>query len=156
MKSLALFLTLVSTNPFAQDRLLTVAERSEFQATAPHADVVGFCRQLSAESPLVVQSSMGKTHEGRDIPLLILANPKSVLFAGAVIVVIFPEGLTTADKALIFFNHLSVELIVQPLLAVLLSTAAVRQRYFDAKIFLDRAAATILGALGIRLLLERG
>ena len=46
--------------------------------------------------------------------LVNLANPKSVIFAGAVLVVIFPATLTSLDKALIFFNHLAVELIVQP------------------------------------------
>ncbi|MBF9041941.1 LysE family transporter [Rhodobacterales bacterium HKCCE4037] len=88
--------------------------------------------------------------------LVNLANPKSVLFAGAVIVVIFPEGLTAADKALIFANHLAVEWTIQPLLAFALSTAAVRTRYLGAKHFFDRVAAGVLGALGLRLVLDRG
>lgn len=87
--------------------------------------------------------------------LVNLANPKSVLFAGAVIVVVFPEGLSAGEKAFIFANHLLVEWIVQPALAVLLSTAAVRRRYLGAKHVLDRIAATVLGALGLRLLIER-
>ncbi|MEJ6388457.1 LysE family translocator [Gymnodinialimonas ulvae] len=95
-------------------------------------------------------------HAFRQGLLVNLANPKSVLFAAAVIVVIFPEGLTTADKALIFLNHLAVELSVQPLLAIALSTAAVRARYLGAKSIFDRIAASVLGALGLRLLLERG
>lgn len=87
--------------------------------------------------------------------LVNLANPKSVLFAGAVIVVIFPEGLSLGEKTFIFANHLLVEWIVQPALAVLLSTGAVRRRYLAAKHVLDRIAATVLGALGLRLLIER-
>lgn len=84
-----------------------------------------------------------------------LSNPKSVFFAAAVIVVIFPANLTGAEKSLIFFNHLAVELIVQPMLAVLLSTPLIRQRYLSMKPVLDRITAAILGALGLRLLLAR-
>ncbi|MCB1311944.1 MAG: LysE family transporter [Sedimentitalea sp.] len=87
--------------------------------------------------------------------LVNLANPKSVLFAGAVLVVIFPPALGAGEKAIIFLNHLAVELIVQPALALLLSTAAIRARYLRAKPLLDRIAAAVLGALGIRLLLDR-
>ncbi len=87
--------------------------------------------------------------------LINLGNPKSVLFAAAVLVVIFPADLAAGDKALIFLNHLAVELTVQPLLAVLLSTAPVRARYLAAKPVLDRVAAAVLGALGLRLLLQR-
>ncbi len=78
-----------------------------------------------------------------------------MLFAGAVLVVIFPPALGAGEKAIIFLNHLAVELIVQPALALLLSTAAIRARYLRAKPLLDRIAAAVLGALGIRLLLDR-
>lgn len=84
-----------------------------------------------------------------------LGNPKSVMFAAAVLLVIFPPDLTAYQKTLIFFNHLAVELTVQSLLAVLLSTSAVRQRYLNLKPALDRIAAAILGALGLRLLFGR-
>lgn len=87
--------------------------------------------------------------------LINLGNPKSVLFAAAVIVVIFPADLTGPDKALIFANHLAVEWMVQPALALLLSTTAVRRRYLGWKPLLDRITAAILGVLGLRLLLDR-
>ncbi|MBD3663467.1 LysE family translocator [Sulfitobacter aestuariivivens] len=87
--------------------------------------------------------------------LVNLANPKSVFFAAAVIVVIFPAELSAADKALIFANHLAIELIVQPALALLLGTPLVRTRYLTLKPLFDRAAGTILGVLGLRLLLEK-
>ena len=57
------------------DELLTVAERSNFQATARHADVVTLCERLAARSPLVKLTEMGKSGEGRSIPLLIVADP---------------------------------------------------------------------------------
>ncbi|MEX0284421.1 MAG: LysE family translocator [Paracoccaceae bacterium] len=87
--------------------------------------------------------------------LINLANPKSVLFAAAVILVIFPNGLTPTDKGLIFLNHLAVELTVQPLIALAMSTAPLRVGYLKAKPVLDRIAAGVLGLLGLRLLLSR-
>ena len=87
--------------------------------------------------------------------LVNLGNPKSVFFAAAVLVVIFPPDMSLAGKALIFFNHLLVEWTVQPLLAVMLSTGTVRRRYLAFKPVLDRVTAVILGALGLRLLLSR-
>lgn len=87
--------------------------------------------------------------------LINLGNPKSVLFSAAVLVVIFPPELTPAAKALIFSNHLAVEWIIQPTLAILLSTEAIRRRYLSAKTMTDRLAAGVLGALGLRLLAER-
>ncbi|MFD0858285.1 LysE family translocator [Roseovarius aquimarinus] len=87
--------------------------------------------------------------------LVNLGNPKSVFFAAAVLVVIFPPSLSATEKAIIFANHLAIEMIVQPALAILLSTGAVRRRYLAAKPILDRATAAILGAFGLRLLLTR-
>lgn len=87
--------------------------------------------------------------------LVNLGNPKSVLFAAAVLVVVFPPEMSASDKVIIFANHLAVELLIQPLLAVLLSTNVVRRRYLNAKSVLDRVAASVLGALGLRLLLEK-
>jgi len=84
-----------------------------------------------------------------------LGNPKSVIFAAAVILVIFPPGLSGAEKALIFANHLLVELIVLSALTLLLSTKPVRTRYLDAKPILDRIAAALMGTLGLRLLTDR-
>lgn len=86
--------------------------------------------------------------------LVNLGNPKSVLFASAVLAVIFPPDLPLAAKGLIVLNHLGVELIVYTGFALLLSTAPARRAYLSAKTILDRIAAAVLGALGIRLLLD--
>ncbi|MDU8929728.1 LysE family transporter [Alisedimentitalea sp. MJ-SS2] len=87
--------------------------------------------------------------------LVNLANPKSVLFSAAVIVVIFPPGLTGAEKLIIYLNHFAVELVVQPALALLLSTSLIRGRYIALKPVFDRVAASVLGTLGLRLLIDR-
>ena len=84
-----------------------------------------------------------------------LANPKSVLFAAAVLVVVFPQGLSVADKAIIVGNHLLVELAMYTAFALVLSTGTVSRQYLKAKTVLDRVAAVVLGALGLRLIMER-
>jgi threonine/homoserine/homoserine lactone efflux protein len=84
-----------------------------------------------------------------------LANPKSVLFASAVLLVIFPQDLTLVEKAFVVANHLLVEIMCYAGFALLLSTPAARDGYLRAKTVLDRLAAGIMGALGLRLLLDR-
>jgi dipeptidyl aminopeptidase/acylaminoacyl peptidase len=54
---------------------LTVAEKSDYKATSRHADVMDFCQKLAKASPLVKLTEMGKSHEGRTLPLLIIADP---------------------------------------------------------------------------------
>lgn len=87
--------------------------------------------------------------------LVNLLNPKSVLFAAAVLVTVFPGGLDAASGAVIVVNHLLVEVAFYSALAFCMSTEAVARRYMRAKRHIDRAAALILGGLGIRLLLSR-
>ena len=53
----------------------TVAERTDYRATSRHADVVAFCEALAKKSPLVRMTEIGKSGEGRSLPMLILANP---------------------------------------------------------------------------------
>jgi hypothetical protein len=53
----------------------TVAESSDYKETSRHADVVAFCKSLAKQSSLVRLSSLGTSHEGRDIPLVIVADP---------------------------------------------------------------------------------
>lgn len=84
-----------------------------------------------------------------------LANPKSVLFASAVLLVIFPQGISLADKVFVVLNHLIVEIICYTGFALLLSTPTARDGYLKAKTWMDRIAATVMGALGLRLLLDR-
>lgn len=55
--------------------LRPVAERSDYRATARHAEVVQVLDDLAAACPLARRASMGTSGEGREIPLLILADP---------------------------------------------------------------------------------
>lgn len=85
--------------------------------------------------------------------LVNLANPKSVLFAAAVLVVIFPAGLSATQIALVVVNHLVIELAGYGLIAWALSRPAARDAYLGARRWLDRIAAAVLAALGARLAL---
>src|SRR5262249_34866546 len=68
-------LTLGSAVRGGTPRLDTVAEKSNFTATSRHADVLDFCAKLAKLSPGVVCTDMGTSHEGRKLPLLIIADP---------------------------------------------------------------------------------
>ncbi|AEI94390.1 MULTISPECIES: LysE family translocator [Roseobacter] len=108
-----------------------------------------------AAQPLKAASDHASRRAFRAGLLVNLTNPKSVLFAGAVIVVIFPAGLSLTDSVLIVANHLAVELCVYAAMAFGLSTAPARAAYVRIKSWADRIAAAVLGALGMRLLFER-
>ena len=84
-----------------------------------------------------------------------LLNPKSVLFAAAVLVTVFPGGIGAVDSAAIVLNHFLVEVAFYTAVAFSMSAEAVAKRYLRARVYIDRSAAVILGALGLRLLLGR-
>ena len=87
--------------------------------------------------------------------ILNLGNPKAVLFAAAVLVVIFPPDMGAAGIAFVALNHLALELVLYAALAAAIATPTVSRRYLALKPWLDRGAAVVMGALGLRLLLER-
>jgi dipeptidyl-peptidase-4 len=56
----------------------TVPEKTDFRATSRHADVVAYCESLAKKSPLVRVTEIGKSAEGRALPMLVLADPPLV------------------------------------------------------------------------------
>ncbi len=94
-------------------------------------------------------------HAFRQGILINVTNPKSVLFAAAVLIVIFPAEMTLFENAVVVLNHLVIELLFYTALAVGMSTEAVSRTYLRAKVYIDRVAAVVLGALGVRLLVGR-
>lgn len=80
-------------------RVLTVAETSGYTATSTYAETVALMDRLAdpgtfVGSRLLRRASMGKTGEGRDIPLLILADPpvadpEAAYASGKAIVLVF-------------------------------------------------------------------
>jgi len=90
-----------------------------------------------------------------DGALINLGNPKSALFAASVLVVVFPKGLSAMEIALITLNHMAVEWLFYTGFAVVLSGAPARRAYLGAKPWIDRTAAVLMGALGLKLLTDR-
>ena len=84
-----------------------------------------------------------------------LANPKSVLFSAAVLVVVFPPDITLTTKLLTVANHFAIECLAYGALAIVFSHSRIGAGYARIKPVTDRIAATCLGALGLRLALDR-
>jgi hypothetical protein len=61
----------------------TRAETSNYEETSTYADVTRVIDGLTATSPLVHTESFGKTEEGRELPLLVISDPKVTTPAAA-------------------------------------------------------------------------
>jgi dipeptidyl aminopeptidase/acylaminoacyl peptidase len=72
---LALILPISGQHPAASDVLQTVAERSGYRATARYDDVAAWCREFARTTPNAFLTELGRSSEGRSIPLLIVADP---------------------------------------------------------------------------------
>lgn len=59
----------------SQENLLTVAEATDFASTSRYEDVMRFIGKLEAMSPYIRTEIMGRTVEGRNIPLMVIADP---------------------------------------------------------------------------------
>lgn len=103
----------------------------------------------------VAEQALPAKHAFRDGFLVNLLNPKSVLFAAAVLIVVFPSGMSAMENAVVVLNHLLTEVIFYSLVAFGMSAEAVKRRYLRAKVYIDRTSSVVLGALGLRLLVQR-
>lgn len=101
------------------------------------------------------QAPKGQGRAFLDGLLVNFGNPKSMLFAAAVIVVIFPQDLTSTDIAFVMLNHLTLEVIFYAGFAVLLSSPPARAGYLRLKPLFDRIASLLLGGFGLKLLLGK-
>ena len=94
-------------------------------------------------------------HAFRQGFLVNLLNPKSLLFSAAILVAVFPAGISVVDTLVIVINHFLVEAAFYTILSFCMSTQAVSERYIRAKTLIDRGAAVVLGTLGVRLILSQ-
>ncbi len=83
-----------------------------------------------------------------------LSNPKPALFYSALLLSLFPGPLSVGKQASIYLTALSTELFWYTVVVVLMSTSAIRARYFAAKFWIDRVTAVALAALGLMLMLR--
>ncbi|KGJ04917.1 Threonine/homoserine/homoserine lactone efflux protein [Paracoccus halophilus] len=86
--------------------------------------------------------------------VLNLSNPKPALFYAALILSVFPEPMGLSRQGLIYAICVATEIFWYSTVAVLMSTATMRARYFAAKFWIDRAAALAMAALGLLLILK--
>ena len=94
---LMLFISLLTTSfvlVSAQDKPLTTAESSNYTATSTYTDIMVFIRELQQKSSLIRVETLGRSAEGRDIPLLIIGNP----------VPSSPLDLNYDDRIVIYFQ----------------------------------------------------
>ena len=75
MKSLFPVLALLPLFPLLAVGQMTTAERTEYRETSSHADVVAFLDSLAYRTQDLRRWSLGRSPEGRDIPVLLLARP---------------------------------------------------------------------------------
>jgi len=73
--TLLIIISFTGLTLFAQDKLLTIAEKSDFKSTANYVDVINFIGDLKSSSPFIRVENIATTLEGRDIPLLVIGNP---------------------------------------------------------------------------------
>ncbi len=85
-----------------------------------------------------------------------LTNPKGVLFAGTILLAIFPADITLPQKLLVLGILLAIEIGFYATLVFWLSRPNARAVYLRAKRWIDRSASAVLGALGLNFLLSRG
>lgn len=79
----------------AQDNALkSRAELSNYEETSRYDDVMNFIKELQKRTKLLQVESFGKTEEGRDLPLMVLASPK----------IITPAAAHASGKAVIFIQ----------------------------------------------------
>ena len=125
---------------------LIVGEKVEQQLPAAHDEL------QHAQKPLPEAAAGAKGFWGGIA--LNLSNPKPALFYAALILSVFHEPMATAQQGLIYAICLATELFWYATVAVLMSTATMRSRYFAAKFWIDRTAAIAMAALGLLLIVK--
>ena len=84
--------------------------------------------------------------------LIQITNPKTAVVFASVFAAFLPHGTTLADSYLLVPVIFLVDFGWYVIVAVVLSSHKPREFYLSSKQWIDRAAASVLGALGIKLL----
>ena len=120
---------------------------------ATYLTYIAFRTWRGAGDPILDNSNISTNAFWNGV-FLNLSNPKSVLFAAAVLIAIFPGGMSLSAKSLVIVNHFFVEVIFYVLLASVMGGVAIRAKYLSRKLYLDRFAAAVLFALAVRIFLS--
>ncbi len=71
-----LFLISISANAQWPAELITTPEKTNYQETSTYADVMNFINELQPKTDLMHLEYMGQSLEGKDIPVIVMAEPK--------------------------------------------------------------------------------
>jgi hypothetical protein len=101
---LVLLIILLSWTIYAQNNdtlWLTKAEQTNFQETSWYDETLDFCNRLEKASPWIKFTSIGKSGEGREIPLMIVSkdktfNPK-LAFNSSKTVILIQNGIHAGE-----------------------------------------------------------
>jgi hypothetical protein len=74
--------------------LITRPEKTDYRETSTYQDVVGFIEEVKKGSNYVTQISLGTSLEGKEIPVLVLANPR----------IASPEEAKASGKPIIYIQ----------------------------------------------------
>lgn len=86
--------TLAQTDSLFSEAMITAAERSNYERTSTFQEVVDVIAALEQQTDLMHRESLLLTREGRDVPIVVLANPK----------VSTPEQAQQSDKPVIYIQ----------------------------------------------------
>lgn len=81
-----------------------------------------------------------------------LSNPKTLVVYGSIFAALLPRDLPTSAAWVLLALVFAIETGWYTLVALALSSAVPRQAYLRSKTVIDRLAGTVLGLLGLRLL----
>lgn len=112
-----------------------------------------------ANQPLVVEAATGSATAARNRLVASFAlglwtqcsNPKAAVVYGGVFAAFLPAGFSLMGAALVCAGVFVMEFGWMAFVAMVLSSNAPRQAYLRFKAAIDRAAAGVMGLLGIRL-----
>lgn len=71
-------LVFIFSSIFSYGQILTTAEKSNYESTSTHQDVMDFVTQLTKTSNLIRMETLATSIEGHEIPLVILADPMPI------------------------------------------------------------------------------
>ena len=83
-----------------------------------------------------------------------LSNPKTAIFYGSVFAALLPPNISTTALLLLVPIIFTLEAGWYSVVALLLSSAAPRKAYLKLKTAIDRIAGAIIGALGLKLIVD--
>ena len=63
-------------SPVWDANLITVPEKTNYQKTSTYAEVMDFIKALQKKTDLMHLEYMGKSKEGKEIPVVVMADPK--------------------------------------------------------------------------------